>query len=56
MPAIREKPASTTQQPIHPPRDPNAQPTHPLDQRIPIARLDQQMHMIPLHRKLDNPK
>jgi hypothetical protein len=35
---------------------PNRQPLHPSRQRPPITRLHEQMQMIPLHRKLHQPK
>ena len=56
MPSVGPEAASTKDEAVHPPRDSHRQTSHSGGESAPVARFDQQMQMIGLHRKLHDSK
>jgi hypothetical protein len=56
MPAISPKPPAPKQQAVHPPGYAHHQAAHPGAQRLLVRGLDNQVHVIGLHRVVNDPK
>jgi len=56
VPTIRPKPTAAQQHAVHAPRYPHHEPTHARSQRGGACGLDDQMHVVILHRVMHEPE
>jgi len=56
VPSVGPETASSKDEAVHPPRDPDRQPSHSSGERVLVGGLDEQMQMIRLHREVHDAK